>query len=81
MKKTGSCFCSCLNAANNWNTYPDRFRALEHYTVSGTVTGEPDETNNLRKNRPERKRRAAIDKYIHWQKRYRFSRKASFRGS
>lgn len=31
-------------AATNWSTYADRFRALEDYTVDGTITGELDET-------------------------------------
>lgn len=31
-------------SATNWSTYADRFRALEDYTVDGTVTGELDET-------------------------------------
>lgn len=31
-------------AATNWSTYPDQFRALEDYTVDGTVTGELDPT-------------------------------------
>ena len=30
--------------ATNWTTYADQFRALEDYTVDGTVTGELDET-------------------------------------
>ena len=30
--------------ATNWTTYADRFRALEDYTVDGTITGELDET-------------------------------------
>lgn len=30
--------------ATNWSTYADQFRALEDYTVDGTVTGELDET-------------------------------------
>ena len=29
-------------AATNWSTYTDQFRALEDYTVDGTVTGELD---------------------------------------
>ena len=28
--------------ANNWSTYASRFRALEAYTVDGTITGELD---------------------------------------
>ena len=31
-------------AATNWATYADQFRALEDYTVDGTVDGELDET-------------------------------------
>ena len=31
-------------AATNWSTYASRFRALEDYTVDGTITGELDET-------------------------------------
>lgn len=31
-------------AANNWSTFADRFRALEDYTVDGTITGELDES-------------------------------------
>lgn len=31
-------------AATNWSSYADRFRALEDYTVDGTITGELDET-------------------------------------
>jgi hypothetical protein len=31
-------------AATNWSTYADQFRALEDYTVDGTVTGKLDET-------------------------------------
>lgn len=31
-------------AATNWSTYSAQFRALEDYTVDGTVTGELDET-------------------------------------
>ena len=30
--------------ATNWSTYADRFRALEDYTIDGTVTGELDES-------------------------------------
>lgn len=30
--------------ATNWTTYADRFRALEDYTVDGTITGELDES-------------------------------------
>ena len=28
--------------ATNWSTYADRFRALEDYTIDGTITGELD---------------------------------------
>lgn len=31
-------------AATNWSNHADRFRALEDYTVDGTITGELDET-------------------------------------
>lgn len=31
-------------AATNWSTYATQFRALEDYTVDGTLTGELDET-------------------------------------
>lgn len=30
--------------ATNWTTFADRFRALESYTVDGTITGELDES-------------------------------------
>lgn len=30
--------------ATNWSTYASQFRALEDYTVDGTVTGELDES-------------------------------------
>ena len=30
--------------ATNWSTYAAQFRALEDYTVDGTITGELDET-------------------------------------
>jgi hypothetical protein len=30
--------------ATNWVTYADQFRALEDYTVDGTITGELDES-------------------------------------
>ena len=29
-------------AASNWSTYANQFRALEDYTVDGTITGELD---------------------------------------
>jgi hypothetical protein len=31
-------------SATNWSTYANQFRALEDYTVDGTVTGELDPT-------------------------------------
>jgi hypothetical protein len=31
-------------AATNWSTYAGRIRALEDYTVDGTITGELDES-------------------------------------
>lgn len=31
-------------AATNWSTYAAQFRALEDYTVDGTITGEIDES-------------------------------------
>lgn len=31
-------------AADNWSTYAAQFRALEDYTVDGTITGELDES-------------------------------------
>ena len=31
-------------AATNWSIFADQFRALEDYTVDGTITGELDET-------------------------------------
>lgn len=31
-------------AANGWSTYASQFRALEDYTVDGTITGELDES-------------------------------------
>lgn len=31
-------------AATNWSTYANQFRAIEDYTVDGTITGELDET-------------------------------------
>jgi hypothetical protein len=31
-------------AASNWSTYASQIRALEDYTVDGTITGELDET-------------------------------------
>lgn len=40
----GSDGVAAYQAATNWSTYADRFRALEDYTVDGTTTGELDET-------------------------------------
>lgn len=37
-------FVDSYKAATNWSTYAAQFRALEDYTVDGTVTGELDET-------------------------------------
>lgn len=31
-------------ADTNWSTYAAQFRALEDYTVDGTITGELDES-------------------------------------
>lgn len=31
-------------AATNWSAYANQFRALEDYTVDGTITGELDES-------------------------------------
>jgi hypothetical protein len=30
--------------ATNWSSFASKFRALEDYTVDGTITGELDET-------------------------------------
>ena len=30
--------------ATNWSAYADQFRALEDYTVDGTISGDLDET-------------------------------------
>lgn len=35
-----SALVDSYKAATNWSTYADQFRALEDYTVDGTVTGE-----------------------------------------
>lgn len=35
---------SSYKAATNWKTYANQFRALEDYTVDGTITGALDET-------------------------------------
>lgn len=37
-------FIDSYKAAENWSTYASQFRALEDYTVDGTVTGELDES-------------------------------------
>lgn len=39
-----SALLDSYKAATNWSTYAAQFRALEDYTVDGTVTGELDET-------------------------------------
>lgn len=39
-----SALVDSYKAATNWSTYASQFRALEDYTVDGTVTGELDET-------------------------------------
>ena len=39
-----SALVDSYKAATNWSTFGDQFRALEEYTVDGTVTGELDET-------------------------------------
>ena len=39
-----SALVDSYKAATNWSTYANQFRALEDYTVDGTVTGELDET-------------------------------------
>lgn len=39
-----SALVDSYKTATNWVTYADQFRALEDYTVDGTVTGELDET-------------------------------------
>lgn len=46
-KGTGYIYCpssllDAYKAATNWSTYAAQFRALEDYTVDGTVTGELD---------------------------------------
>ena len=33
-----------LKSATNWSTYATQIRALEDYTVDGTITGELDES-------------------------------------
>lgn len=39
-----SALVSSYKSATNWKTYAAQFRALENYTVDGTVTGELDES-------------------------------------
>lgn len=39
-----SALIDTYKTATNWSTYADKFRALEDYTVDGTITGELDET-------------------------------------
>lgn len=39
-----SALVDTYKAATNWSTYADQFRALEDYTVDGTITGELDES-------------------------------------
>lgn len=39
-----SALVDSYKAAANWKKYPEQFRALEDYTVDGTVTGELDES-------------------------------------
>lgn len=39
-----SALVDSYKAASNWSTYAAQFRALEDYTVDGTITGELDET-------------------------------------
>lgn len=39
-----SALVSTYKSATNWSTYATRFRALEDYTVDGTITGELDES-------------------------------------
>jgi hypothetical protein len=39
-----SSLINTYKSAANWSTYANQFRALEDYTVDGTVTGELDET-------------------------------------
>lgn len=39
-----SALIDSYKSANNWSTFADRFRALEDYTVDGTVDGELDES-------------------------------------
>ena len=37
-------FIEDYKVAENWSTYATQFRALEDYTVDGTITGELDES-------------------------------------
>lgn len=39
-----SALLDTYEAATNWSTYAEQIRALEEYTVDGTVTGELDES-------------------------------------
>lgn len=39
-----SALIDSYKSAANWSTYASQFRALEDYTVDGTITGELDET-------------------------------------
>lgn len=39
-----SALVDTYKAASNWSTYAAQFRALEDYTVDGTITGDLDET-------------------------------------
>ena len=39
-----SALVASYQAASNWSNYASQFRALEDYTVDGTITGELDET-------------------------------------
>lgn len=39
-----SALINSYKAATNWSTYANQFRALEDYTIDGTVMGEMDET-------------------------------------
>jgi hypothetical protein len=39
-----SALIETYKAATNWSTFADQFRALEDYTVDGTVSGELDES-------------------------------------
>lgn len=39
-----SALVGTYKTATNWSTYASKFRALEDYTVDGTITGELDET-------------------------------------